>query len=32
MLDDIEIAVDSQIGDLIQQLKKTFGPNANDDW
>ena len=32
MLDDIEIAVDSQIGDLIQQLKKTFGPSANDDW
>ena len=32
MLDDIEIAVDSQIGDLIQQLKKTFGPTADSDW
>lgn len=32
MLDDIEIAIDSQIGDLIQQLKSTFGPTAKDDW
>ncbi len=32
MLDEIEIAIDSQIGDLIQQLKTTFGPATNGDW
>lgn len=32
MLDEIEIAIDSQIADLIQQLKTTFGPAANGDW
>lgn len=32
MLDEIEIAIDSQIGDLVQQLKSTFGPVAKDNW
>lgn len=32
MLDEIEIAIDSQIGDLITQLKDTFGPESTDDW
>lgn len=32
MLDEIEIAIDSQIGDLIVDLKKTFGPETDGDW
>lgn len=32
MLDEIEIAIDSQIGDLITELNDTFGPAKTDDW
>jgi len=32
MLDDIEIDIDSQIGDMIVDLKKQFGTEAESDW
>ncbi len=32
MLDEIEIAIDSQVGDLITQLNTVFGPIAEDGW
>jgi hypothetical protein len=32
MLDEIEIDIDSQIGDLIVELKKQFGNAEGNDW
>lgn len=32
MLDEIELAIQDQVWDLIDDIKKTFGPEKNDDW
>lgn len=32
MLDEIELAVQDQVWDLIDDIKKTFGPEKKDDW
>lgn len=32
MLDEIELAIQDQVWDLIDDIKKTFGPVKKDDW
>ena len=32
MLDAIELAIQDQVWDLIDEIKKTFGPKSSDDW
>jgi hypothetical protein len=32
MMDEIELAIQDQVWDLIEDIKKTFGPAKKDDW